>query len=324
MEFYRQDIEILRSLGHTVHPVSTPLDLQGNYDIAFVWWWNYLFLWGPWFALTRTPIVVTGVFDLEATSRWNWIKRSLKFTSAHFADHHVFVSRAELDTLPPILRIERERTSHCALSVDTKTYQVGSQKRDDSYRILNVSWQRQSNMRRKMIPELLQAFALFTREAPNARLCLAGKPEDGTPILQRLACELGVSSLVDFPGELSLERKIAAMQQCSLYAQVSHFEGFGVAIAEAMACGAPVLVSNKGAIPEVVGDHAIVASDTTVDGILRGLRAAHQRSDTMALRNQRSEHIKENFSSERRRDHLGRVISAVVNSRASQERSKRS
>jgi glycosyltransferase involved in cell wall biosynthesis len=315
VEFYRQDIEILRSLGHTVSVISSPLELQGKYDAAFVWWWNYLFLWGPIFSLTRTPVLVTGVFDLEATARWHWLKRRVKLLSAQFADHHIFVSRAELDAVPPAVGIERGRTSFCPLSVDTNVYRVTARRTADDYKILNVSWHRESNMQRKMIPELVQAFALFVREVPNARLCLAGKLENGTPVLRRLAAELGVSNLIEFPGELSLEQKIEAMQQCSLYVQVSHFEGFGLAIAEAMACGAPVLVSNRGAVPEVVGHHAVPVMVLTVEGILNGLREAHQRSDSVALRDQRSNYIRENFSSDRRRKDLDRVISSVLSSR---------
>jgi glycosyltransferase involved in cell wall biosynthesis len=39
-------------------------------------------------------------------------------------------------------------------------------------------------------------------------------------------------------------------------------EGFGMAVAEAMACGAPVVVSDRGALPEVVGDAGIVVPPT--------------------------------------------------------------
>jgi hypothetical protein len=45
-EFYRQDYEILRSLGHKVEFVAAPWRLRGGFDLAFVWRWNYLWMWG--------------------------------------------------------------------------------------------------------------------------------------------------------------------------------------------------------------------------------------------------------------------------------------
>lgn len=51
----------------------------------------------------------------------------------------------------------------------------------------------------------------------------------------------------------------------------SLMEGFGMAVAEAMACGAPPVVSDRGSLPEVVGDAGIVTS-TDADGVAAGLR----------------------------------------------------
>ncbi len=52
----------------------------------------------------------------------------------------------------------------------------------------------------------------------------------------------------------------------------SLYEGFGLPPLEAMACGVPVLTSNVCALPEVVGDAAVLVDPTDVEGIAEGIR----------------------------------------------------
>jgi glycosyltransferase involved in cell wall biosynthesis len=103
------------------------------------------------------------------------------------------------------------------------------------------------------------------------------------------------------------------MQSCDLYVQVSRYEGFGVATAEAMACGAPVLVSRVGAVPEVVGDFGRYVQELSIHGILEGLREAYQdRRHSRDLAELGVKRIREQFSVERRREDLRRFIAELV------------
>jgi glycosyltransferase involved in cell wall biosynthesis len=65
------------------------------------------------------------------------------------------------------------------------------------------------------------------------------------------------------------------MRECTVYLQPTRYEGFGLAILEAMSCGAPVVTSARGAVPEVVGDTAILVDGTSpmaiADGVLQYL-----------------------------------------------------
>lgn len=58
----------------------------------------------------------------------------------------------------------------------------------------------------------------------------------------------------------------------TLFILPSLFEGFGLSVLEAMACGTPVITSNAGALPEVVGDAAVQIDPTSVEGMAEAMR----------------------------------------------------
>jgi glycosyltransferase involved in cell wall biosynthesis len=64
----------------------------------------------------------------------------------------------------------------------------------------------------------------------------------------------------------------ALYSSCAAFAYPSLYEGFGLPPLEAMACAAPVLVSNASSLPEVVGDAAVMVSPTDTAAIADGLR----------------------------------------------------
>jgi glycosyltransferase involved in cell wall biosynthesis len=102
----------------------------------------------------------------------------------------------------------------------------------------------------------LRAFKVLSREAKNIKLIVAGDG-DYLPGAKQLAKTLGIADKVIFPGFVRNE-------DTSLFYNVSdvfifptlRLESFGIVLAEAMACGKPVIASNIGSIPNVI-DHEI-------------------------------------------------------------------
>jgi glycosyltransferase involved in cell wall biosynthesis len=114
-------------------------------------------------------------------------------------------------------------------------------------------------MPHKNLARLIRAFALLP-DALRRRhtLVLAGGHGNGRGPLARLAAELGVASRVAFPGPIDDEDLPALYAGAALYVSPSLEEGFGSTVLEAMACGAPVAVSNRAALPEVVDDAGLL------------------------------------------------------------------
>jgi len=111
----------------------------------------------------------------------------------------------------------------------------------------------------KNVPRLIRAFALLPGAARSRlTLVLAGGYGDGRPALARLAASLGVENRVIFPGRVDDADLPALYSGAAVYVTPSLEEGFGATVLEAMACGAPVIVSNRAALPEVVADAGLL------------------------------------------------------------------
>jgi glycosyltransferase involved in cell wall biosynthesis len=109
---------------------------------------------------------------------------------------------------------------------------------------------------RKNVPVLIEAFARFLKipGCESHNLLLAGKRGWYDEEILRRPAELGIGNRVlhvDYPS-----RRILAelYRRASLFCCLSLYEGFGLPVLEAMASGTPVLVSDRGALPEIVAD----------------------------------------------------------------------
>jgi glycosyltransferase involved in cell wall biosynthesis len=121
---------------------------------------------------------------------------------------------------------------------------------------------------------------LAAAETIDTPVVIAGRPHwgDGRTDRQGSGRWLGYVPFVDLVGLYDL---------CSVFAYPSLYEGFGLPALEAMAAGAPVVASSAGAIPEVVGDAAVLVDPTDEAAIAEGLRSVlddQARADDLRLR----------------------------------------
>ncbi len=122
---------------------------------------------------------------------------------------------------------------------------------------------------------LLHAFAKLARNSDsNLRLVLAGPDQTGwVKSLQGLADRLQISSQILWPGMLSGDMKWGMLRLAEAFVLPSHQENFGLAVAEALACETPVLISNKVNIwREIASDEAGLVDDDDEPGTTRLLQ----------------------------------------------------
>jgi glycosyltransferase involved in cell wall biosynthesis len=100
--------------------------------------------------------------------------------------------------------------------------------------------------------------------------------------LRRVAADHGVDGLV-LTSHVSEESLRWLYQHCTVFISPSLYEGFGLPIAEAMACGAPVVAANNSAQPEVLGDAGLLFSTgdpiETAGKLARVLNNSELRAD---------------------------------------------
>lgn len=88
---------------------------------------------------------------------------------------------------------------------------------------------------------------------------------------RQTANRLGLDSHVRCPGRMNREDLQALYSYADLFVFPSLYEGFGMPVLEAMACGAPVITSSTSALPEVAGDAAVLVDPEDVEALSRAI-----------------------------------------------------
>jgi glycosyltransferase involved in cell wall biosynthesis len=303
-EYYKQDIDALERLGHNVTICNSYLDLPRTFDAMLVWWWSYALLPVLWCRMLGKPCLITGVFNFSAPPSLGrggyharpWWQRLLLSAATRLAARNLFIHQNELEACGRYFNISSGRHYPCILHED---YLQGPSE-DRKCELFNVCWSGKGNLVRKGVLDLLEAVNILKRQGVDVHLTLAGAPGDGAEVLRERISALGLETNVTSVGLLSRADKIAAFRKFEIYAQPSHYEGFGLATAEAMGSGACVVVCDVGAVRSVVGDCGVYVDPGQPESLARGLRTAMEDTQlrrahqAAAVRRMRSQFARQN------------------------------
>jgi len=127
---------------------------------------------------------------------------------------------------------------------------------------------------RKNLGATLRAFESALRVQPRLRLVLVGAPAYGWEGSKAEATARRLASHVVFTGYVPRDVLWAAITHAECLLQLSHYEGYGFPVLEALAVGTPVVASRRGGIEEAAGGAAWLVDpqdESQVDGALRSV-----------------------------------------------------
>lgn len=275
-EYYKQDIDALRQLGHEVIICTRYREIPLCFDAMFIWWWTYALVPAIICKALRKPCIITGAYNFRMPPSFKgrdyhgrpWWQRFLIASATKLAALNLFVSEVELKECSSFFGLRNARHFPPILNED---YLAGPSA-DRELCILNISWSGQHNLVRKGVPELLDAMRILQQEGVAVKLVLAGKEGDGRQFIEDTVARLGLQERVVRLGSIDRSRKIELLRRCEMYAQPSHYEGFGLATAEAMGSGACVLTTDVGEVRLVVGDCGLYVTPGSADDLADGIK----------------------------------------------------
>lgn len=163
-------------------------------------------------------------------------------------------------------------------------------KKDNSINILTVGRLTEA----KDYPNLLKAISLVVAQHPNIHFSIAGDGELKSDLLA-LAKDLKIEQYISFLGRR--DDIPTLMDQADLFILPSAYEGFGLVVAEAMACETFVIATDCGGVKEVMGGNGILIPPKDSEALAQAiLTAIKMPKEAIEENNQKAlEHVQKNF-----------------------------
>jgi glycosyltransferase involved in cell wall biosynthesis len=241
------------------------------------------------YEVAREPEIGYGaLLDPKLAKRVNYIIRT--------ADHILAVS--EFNKQEIISQSEHSRNVTVVYNgIDADLFSPGAEKED---LVITVCLMNRTNITLKGLDTFIGAAKLL----PQVRFAVIGRVlDDSIEGLKQTA-----PSNVEFVESPSQEDLIRWYRRAKVYCQLSYRESFGVALAEAMSCECVPVVTDRGALPEVVGDVGFIVpygdAEATAEAIAKSLH-----SDVGTAARRRVENL---FTIEKREKNLRKAIEGKI------------
>ncbi|HMG84950.1 MAG TPA: glycosyltransferase [Terracidiphilus sp.] len=233
-----------------------------NYDCVIINGIWQFHSYGGWLALhkTETPYVVFTHGMLDPWFRRHYpIKHLKKWLYWPWADYRVlrdaravlFTTEQERSLAPESFWLYRANPYVVGYGTRVPKFDVEALRYEFFARFPDLRNKRLAIFIGRIHPKkgldlLIEAFHRTLARDPNWHLLIVGPDQIGWQAdLQRLSGTLGIKDRITWTGMLQDERKWAALAASEVFVLPSHQENFGIVVAEALACGVPVLLSNQ-------------------------------------------------------------------------------
>jgi glycosyltransferase involved in cell wall biosynthesis len=225
------------------------------------------------------PLVLPWAFP----RRHRWVLTTALARIRKQAERVIVPSVAAAEDVVHFLGVERERISVIPMGCEARFQPVGELTRTAAIRrrydlpsryILFVG----TLEPRKNVTILLQAFAQVMAETPqdDLGLVIAGGRGWGSEDYLATVDALKLRDRVRFTGVVEDDHLPDLYRGALLFVYPSLYEGFGLPVLEAMACGTPVITSNRTSLPEVAGDAALLVDPTQPEALAAAMTSIIQ------------------------------------------------
>jgi len=238
----------------------------------------------------RVPTVLT-IHDVsyERHPEWypyrrDWLRRAFYRRSARTAAHVVTDSRFSADEITAAYGIPSDRITVAPLGV---SHEFGPTKSGTLHELppgvplpflLHVGDLHERRNLAIVVRSLIQARQQEPSLSPLS-LVLAGVDRGAATELRRLAAAASMPGLVVCLGAVREDCLIGLYREAAALVYPSRYEGFGLPVLEAMACGTPVIASRAASIPEVLGDAGILLDPDDASGWTRAMMSVLSNGD---------------------------------------------
>ena len=161
-------------------------------------------------------------------------------------------------------------------------------------------------------PNLIKVFYNLKKRGIKHKLLIFGWRGSGYSNAREIATTLNIQNDIIFTEHLPQEELVKLYNTADVFIHIADYEGFGFPPLEAMACGCPVVSTNVGALPEIIGDAGILKNPKDVKGIEKAVY------DVLTNENMRKEMSKksikqaEKFSWKKTAEETVKVYNEVV------------
>ena len=206
------------------------------------------------------------------------IKKSIKR-----ADHIVTVSEFSKQEMMRFYHVPSEKISVVPNGVDLKRFHPENDKEviekvKEKYKVSGEYFLYLGTLEpRKNLVRLILAYAEARKEyADFPKLVLAGGKGWMYDEIFQTVERLNLQHIVNFPGYIADEDVPALLSGAKAFVFPSLYEGFGMPVIEAMACGVPVLTSNGSALKEIAEGAALLVDETSIEEMKKALLQLYQ------------------------------------------------
>lgn len=315
VDFYSNDIRIFKELGYEVVLSNSYKNIPNDCDLYFIWWWTSGIVPLIKAKFLRKPTLMIGNLHYSDSSIQGfknkpfYIRAFIKYCLRN-SDVQLATSKFEFNE---ILNLKPKNLKMIYHAIDLGKYEFRSYDNREPF-LFSLTHLTKHNVKRKCVLETIEAFKIVNEKFKEIKLYIAGGTDsEGYEMAYHKVKSLGLEDKIVFMGRISEQEKISMYQKCRIYIQPTYFEGFGMAIAESMACGAPVITSPKGAVPEIVADCTLFVVPDDINNIADGIMKLIEDNDfAKELGVIGRKRIEEMYSFEKRKNSLKLLIESIL------------